>query len=164
MTFRVFALLGSLVFVFLLLSAPAAIAKDHVFQLSLFTPIQIYPEDSDISGLCINLLYGKDASVNGMTWGFVNHTASGTSGGIQFGLVNFVEDKMAGGQDGFVNYVKGELSGTQWGFVNYAKRAHGFQFGFVNYAETMKGLQIGLVNIIKTGGQFPVFPILNWSF
>jgi len=29
---------------------------------------------------------------------------------------------------------------------------------------SMKGLQIGLVNIIRQGGQFPVFPIVNWSF
>jgi len=35
--------------------------------------------------------------------------------------------------------------------------------GFVNYAETMKGLQIGLINVIRQGGQFPVFPIVNWS-
>ncbi len=27
-----------------------------------------------------------------------------------------------------------------------------------------KGLQIGLVNIIKEGGAFGFFPIVNWSF
>jgi hypothetical protein len=32
------------------------------------------------------------------------------------------------------------------------------------YAQRLHGVQIGLINIIKTGGQFPVFPIVNWSF
>ena len=41
---------------------------------------------------------------------------------------------------------------------------NGVQLGLVNYAGTMHGLQIGLVNIIKQGGAFPVFPIVNWSF
>jgi hypothetical protein len=48
--------------------------------------------------------------------------------------------------------------------VNYAENMNGFQLGLVNYAQTAKGLQIGLVNIIRQGGQFPVFPIVNWSF
>jgi hypothetical protein len=48
--------------------------------------------------------------------------------------------------------------------MNYAGYANGLQLGIVNYAERMNGLQIGFINIIQQGGQFPVFPIINWSF
>jgi hypothetical protein len=83
---------------------------------------------------------------------------------VQFGLVGIVDADFVGWQDNFANITKGNFEGFQWGFVNYAGHASGFQLGFVNYAVTMRGLQIGLVNIIKQGGQFPVFPIVNWSF
>ncbi|MCK4656893.1 MAG: hypothetical protein KAT85_07655, partial [candidate division Zixibacteria bacterium] len=69
-----------------------------------------------------------------------------------------------GWQDNAVNIVHGNFEGFQWGVVNYANSANGFQLGLVNYARTLKGLQIGLVNIIKQGGAFPFFPIINWSF
>ncbi|MBU3955872.1 hypothetical protein KJ633_05370 [bacterium] len=50
------------------------------------------------------------------------------------------------------------------GVVNYANSAKGLQLGVINYAVSLKGLQIGLINIIRQGGMFPVFPIVNWSF
>jgi hypothetical protein len=52
---------------------------------------------------------------------------------------------------------------VQWGGVNTAANWNGLQFGLVNYAQRLHGVQIGLINIIKQGGQFPVFPIVNWS-
>jgi hypothetical protein len=70
-----------------------------------------------------------------------------------------------GFQGGFVNMTESHFEGLQWGFVNYHKgKVSGVQIGFVNYAGSMYGLQIGLVNIIKQGGAFPFFPIVNWSF
>ena len=86
------------------------------------------------------------------------------SKGVQFGLVGLVDADFMGWQSTAVNLTKRNFEGFQWGIVNYAGHANGFQLGLVNYAVTMKGLQIGLVNIIKQGGQFPVFPIVNWSF
>lgn len=79
-------------------------------------------------------------------------------------MVGLNDADFLGFQDCAVNVTKGRCEGFQWGIVNYAGEMSGFQLGFVNYAMTMKGLQIGLVNIIKQGGQFPVFPIVNWSF
>ena len=52
----------------------------------------------------------------------------------------------------------------QIGLVNTAADWNGLQLGFVNYTKRLDGLQIGLINIIKEGGQFPFFPIVNWSF
>jgi len=57
-----------------------------------------------------------------------------------------------------------EGEGVQWGVINTAASWNGLQLGLVNYAQRLHGVQVGLVNIIRSGGQFPVFPIVNWSF
>ncbi len=145
------------------LSSPL-LAQDKPIQLSLFAPIQIFPEENSISGVRLSLIYGRNASVTGLDWGLVNHTTTGLSKGVQFGFVSLVDSDFVGWQDNTVNVVKGNFEGFQSGFVNYANYAHGLQLGFVNYAASMKRLQIGLVNIIGRGGMFPVFPIVNWSF
>ena len=158
-----FILLVLCILVFVL-TASTVWAQTRPIQLSLVTPIQIFPETDSIAGLRFNLLYGRNVSVTGLDIGLVNHTTSGTSLGLQYGLVGIVDSDFKGWQDCGVNVVQGRCEGLQWGLVNYANDMSGFQFGFVNYARTMKGLQIGLVNIIKQGGQFPVFHIVNWSF
>jgi hypothetical protein len=146
-----------------LLSTPLS-AQEQPVQLSLVTPIQIFPEDVSIKGVRLNLLYGRNATVTGLDLGLVNHTTQGESMAVQFGLVGIVDADFVGWQDNSFNVVKGNFEGLQWGLVNNANYVHGLQLGVVNYAGSMKGLQIGLVNIIKQGGQFPVFPIVNWSF
>lgn len=139
-------------------------AQDKPIQLALFNPVQIFDENTSITGLRINLIYGKNAQVSGLDWGLVNHITSGVSKGVQFGLVGIVEADYMGWQDNGVNITKGKFEGLQWGIVNYAGTVSGVQIGLVNYAANMtKGLQIGLVNIIKQGGQFPFFPIVNWA-
>ena len=160
---RTIALLGLAAILISLMSVPL-MAQDKPIQLSLFSPVQIFSEDTAIKGIRLSLLYGKNTSITGLDWGLVNHTTSGQSLGIQYGLVGLSDADFTGLQDNFVNVTKGNFEGLQWGFVNYANYAHGLQIGFVNYAKSMKGLQIGLVNVIKTGGFMPVFPIVNWSF
>jgi len=151
--------------VLLIISAKEIAAQDKPIQLSLFNPIQIFNENTSITGLRINLIYGKNASVSGLDWGLVNHTTSGVSKGVQFGFVAIDETDFIGWQANAVNITKGKFEGLQWGFFNSAGTVSGVQIGIVNYAANMtKGLQIGLVNIIKHGGQFPVFPIVNWAF
>jgi hypothetical protein len=133
-------------------------------QLALFTPVQIFDEHQAIAGIRLSLIYGRNTSITGLDWGLVNHTTSGPSMGVQFGLVGLADADFVGWQDNVINVTKNDFEGFQFGLVNYARHGSGFQLGFVNYCYTMKGLQIGLVNIIKQGGQFPVFPIVNWSF
>lgn len=139
-------------------------AQSKFFQLSLVTPVQIFPERTPIEGIRLNLLYGRNVSVQGLDVGLVNHTTTGHFKGVQWGMVGIADADFDGFQDNAVNVVKGRVEGFQWGIVNYAVSASGFQLGLVNYAGTMHGLQIGLVNIIGQGGAFPVFPIVNWSF
>lgn len=139
-------------------------SKNQPIQLALFSPIQIFPESYSISGVRLSLIYGKNASVTGLDWGLINHNTTGESVGWQLGVVGLVEGDFMGFQDNWINVVKGDFQGLQWGVVNSANHAGGLQLGLVNYARTLNGLQIGLINIIKQGGQFPVFPIVNWSF
>ena len=145
-------------------ASQSAIAQDKPIQLSLFAPVQIVSENDAVAGIRLSLLYGKNTHVSGLDWGLVSHSTSGESKGVQFGLVGLNDADFTGWQNTAVNITKQNFEGFQWGVVNYAGHASGFQLGLVNYAVTMKGLQIGLVNIIKQGGQFPVFPIVNWSF
>ena len=148
-----------------LLCSPAmSSADDRPIQLSLVSPVQIFPEDYSIAGIRLSLIYGRNASVTGLDWGLINHTTTGLSQGVQFGLVGLADGGFKGWQNTAFNITRSDFEGFQWGIVNYADYASGFQLGFVNYARSMKGLQIGLVNIISKGGQFPVFPLVNWSF
>ncbi len=138
-------------------------AKKHPIQLAIFTPIQLFPAQDNISGVRLSLLYTKNASVSGLDWGFVTRTTN-ISKGLQTGFVSIADARFVGFQYSWVNVCKTDFEGFQWGIVNYARECNGFQLGLVNYAGKMKGLQVGLVNVIKQGGQFPVFPIVNWSF
>ena len=139
-------------------------AQDKPIQIALFNPVQIFPESNSITGVRLNIIYGKNQNVSGLDWGFVNST-TGKQVGAQWGFVNLVDNGFLGLQGGFVNVTDSKFEGFQYGFVNYHKgKVSGVQFGFINYAGSMYGLQIGLINIIDQGGTFPVFPIVNWSF
>ena len=148
----------------LALSSGMAFADAKPVNLSLFTPISIAKETDSVTAFRFNLLYGKNTSVQVFDWGLVNHTTSGLSKGLALGGVNIAGGDFKGAQIATVNYNEGSFEGFQWGFVNHSMNGDGLQLGFVNYAKKYHGLQIGLVNIISEGGQFPVFPIVNWSF
>jgi hypothetical protein len=163
MTKRNHILMG-LALIALIFVSGQALAKDYPVQIALVNPIQLFPENSSITGVRIDLIYGKNATVKGLDWGLINYTTSGSSLGIGLGVANINDANFSGLQYGWVNMTNGNFEGMQWGFINHAGYANGFQLGLVNHANKLKGLQIGLINIIKTGGQFPVFPIVNWSF
>jgi hypothetical protein len=142
--------------------ATPALAQQRPVQLSLVTPVQIFPDNYAISGFRLNLIYGRNAAMTGLDIGLANHV-TGPTVGAQFGVVNLTES-FVGWQDGLINLNDGEFEGLQWGGFNQSGRLNGLQLGIVNYAQTANGLQIGLINIIKTGGAFPVMVIANWSF
>jgi hypothetical protein len=145
-----------------LLFAVSSQAQEKVFQLALVNPIQLVPETESITGLAINLIYGKNVGVTGMNYGFINHT-TGDSKGAQGGFINFCEGSIVGGQGGMVNIVKGELTGFQGGGINMVENGKGFQYGLVNIANNYKGLQLGLICIIKSKATLPVFVIFNYN-
>jgi len=148
----------------LLLGSTAAQAQTRPIQLALFNPVQIFPEQDAIAGVRLNLIYSKNRTVSGLDIGLVNHTTGSPSVGVQWSLVGIVDGDFTGLQSGAVSLTKGKMEGLQWGFFNSGGHTSGVQIGIVNVTDTMYGLQIGLINVIRTGGQFPVFPIVNWSF
>lgn len=160
---RITHLLGAVVVTILVLPSLGA-AQTKPINVALFNPVQIFPENDPIAGLRINLIYGKNVSMMGLDWGLVNAVGNGGFTGLQLGLVNISDGNVVGVQWSAVNLGKENVEGFQYGWVNSGSHVNGFQLGLVNYAGIMKGLQIGIINIIKTGGQFPVFPIVNWSF
>jgi hypothetical protein len=141
-----------------------AYSQSKPFQFAFVNPAQIHPEETHIIGLRLNLIYGKNVSVTGIDAGFVNHTTEGISKGIQQGFIGINDANYSGWQDNIINVTRKSFEGVQSGLYNTADQMTGLQFGFVNYARTLKGVQIGLLNIIKQGGAFPAFPIVNWSF
>lgn len=156
--------LGVICTLILALPPVSSAQSTQPINIALVNPIQIFPEDVPVQGIRLNFIYGKNVSMVGFDWGLANHVGAGGFSGLQWGAVNICDGKCGGVQLGLVNYNQKNVEGFQWGWFNRGDYVNGFQLGLVNYAQTMKGLQIGLVNIIKTGGQFPVFPIVNWSF
>ncbi len=156
----VLLLIGSFVFILSSLNN----AQTEPVNVALFNPVQIFPENNSIQGLRINFIYGKNVSMEGLDWGLVNSTGSGGMTGIQWGFININEGNVVGWQSGAINLNDNNVKGFQWGWFNKGNHVSGLQLGLVNMAESLYGLQIGLINFIKTGGQFPVFPIVNWSF
>ena len=160
------------------LCCAAPLAAQSPIQIALFNPIQIVKQDKAVKGLRIDFIYGVNTTVQGVDLGLVNmNTGSGHSAGIQWGFVSMVKGSFTGWQSNLVSSTEGrfvglqgglvsmahESEGLQWSGVNSSWNHSGLQLGVVNYARRISGVQVGLINIIKTGGQFPVFPIVNWG-
>jgi hypothetical protein len=139
-----------------------AVAQDKPIQLSLFSPVQIVPENESIAGFRLSLLYGRNANMSGFDWGLVTST-TGNFTGVQWGLVGMVEGDFEGWQHNLVSITNGNFKGLQVGFYNQSNFVNGLQFGLFNSAGSMKGIQLGLLNFIKKDGFMPFFPIVNWG-
>ena len=167
-----------------LIISGASLRAATPIQLSLTPDIALYPKDTVVRGLALNI-WGENPQ-SSLHLGFVNG-CSGESAGLSYGLVNYADSytgvlvgwvnistgRFAGLQDGWFNWAGGDFTGLQYGVVNIARaKTSGLQLGLVNYAARLDGLQIGLVNIAAKNPAFtelpdklaPVFPILNWSF
>ena len=153
-----------LTFIIILFISTIVHANDKPIQIALFSPLQIFAEEYDITGVRLNLLYGNNSSVTGLDVGLANRTSEKMSYGVQFGVLGIAERGFTGWQYNTVNVCHMEFSGFQLGLVNYVDDANGFMLGVVNYARRLKGLQIGLFNLIEAGGVAPVLPIVNWAF
>ena len=158
------------------LTQPLA-AQQNPIQLALFTPIQIVPQTHGVSAVRLNLIYSVNQSVQYVDLGLVNVTNGGASKGIQWAAVAVNKGAFTGWQSGLAAVTQGRFEGLQTGFISMAHEGQGLQWSavnmsdnwsglqlaVVNYAKHTSGFQVGLVNIIKEGGQFPIFPIVNWG-
>lgn len=173
------ALSSVLTSIFLLTLATAGVARasDAPVQIALVDPAQIVKNDQPVTGVRLNLIYGKNSKMTGLELGLVNHT-TGEQTGLTYGLVSYVEGPFTGWQNDviciadqrFLGLQSGAFNmsrdghGVQLGFVNVTDRMSGVQIGIVNYTKVMdKGLQIGIGNIITEDG-IPFLPIVNWRF
>jgi len=159
------ALLGAMIAIVVLGRGDAMAQEESKkpISLGLWNPIQIAKEDQSIGGFRFSLIYGKNANMTGLDLGLINAT-TGSVKGVQWGLVGMTGGDFTGIALNAVNLVTGEAKGVSFGWYNQAGHGNGVMIGLVNQAQTMNGLQIGLINIIKQGGAFPVFPIVNWTF
>lgn len=131
-------------------------------QLSLFAPAQIFPENYDVSGFRLNLIYGKNSNLRGFDLGLANHI-TGQAEGFQLGLGNMAGD-MGGLQLGLYNAISTSEGVCQLGIVNMARDIRGCQIGIFNMCDTINGVQIGLLNFINQS-DFVIFcPIINAQF
>jgi hypothetical protein len=150
-------------------------------QLSLVTPVQIFPETFAVSGLRINLIFGRNRALRGLDLGIVNEitervegmqlaVASNLAGdlaGLQIGLFNSAATSEAGCcQLGAINILRGEDSqGVMLGVLfNQADNLRGFQFGLINICNTLDGCQLGLINIISQSEALMFCPFFNAQF
>jgi len=148
-------------------------------QLALVAPAQVFPENYAVSGLRLNLLYGRNRALRGLDLGLVNAVSGGVQG-AQLGLGNLAGD-LAGLQLGFyneaaasemgccqigaINFLRGDGSqGAMFGIFNLADNLSGFQLGLVNICNTLDGLQVGLINIISQSDVLIFCPIVNAQF
>lgn len=149
-------------------------------QIALAAPIQIAPETWDVTGLRLNIIYGRNLNTSFVDIGLLNQTRDHENGIMVGALWNGVAGEMSGVQvAGLLNNsgssfmmegiqvgslnICGDGTGMQVGAFNSAKSVQGMQIGVFNYTEGLNGLQIGLINI-NSGGQLPFMPILNIGF
>lgn len=154
--------------------------KATFFQYSIFSPIQLYPEDYDVYGLRLNLLYGENKSIYGVDLGGYSYT-TGDFYGVQMAVVVCARDgdcsavtgagiaNLSIGNDGgismagFMNVAGGQYTGLQMACINHAQKFSGVQFGAFNHCEDFKGFQFGLINICKRQS-LPFTILINWRF
>lgn len=156
------------------------------FQLN-FAGIQM-PESEDVSGLRLNIFYGKTANVSGVDFhlfalgevdnfkglhlGMGANKVNNSFTGVGLGIVNLhsgsstglllavanISKDLKGVQLGAVNYSTGRTT-ADFGVVNISQGAT-FQLGVFNMTDDLTGVQLGLVNVAKTGF-LPIFPFFN---
>lgn len=148
------------------------------------------PAAQSVTGVRLNVLYGKTANMTGLDLHILAIGESNNFKGVQFPLflgANIVNNNFLGLGLGLANIHKGQSTGAILGLVNLTTNVRGVQWGAVNIAngETMvdlglvnisegavfqlglfnmtrdlKGVQIGLINVAKTGF-LPIFPFIN---
>lgn len=156
----------------LCLTSSLSWAATSPLAIGVLNPVQFPPDDFNVTGARISLLWGKHRDVSGLDLGVIgntttqsftglavaggiNHTENGaTILGLQLaGLANYNEEKahVYGFQVALgANYNKAESTvvGLQLAAANLSANTtvYGAQVGFYNKAREVYGIQIGLIN------------------
>ena len=159
-----------------LLAAPALAAELTPFQIGFWGPrAQLFPAETKVMGLRLNLARGDNRDVTGLDLGLVGkaermdaiqlnlaNLVGAEFTGIAVGLFNQM-GSVAGLQAGLFNNAAHDMAGFQFGLFNIADDAAGFQIGLINRTVSLRGLQIGLINL-NEDGPVTFFPFLNAAF
>ena len=146
------------------------------FQLGIAgTACQIFPEETAVTGLRLNLAASRNDAVTGIDVGIVSagsdiqavrvnlvNIADYHFSGLEVGLFNH-DEALSGLSVGLFNAVDGDGSGIQIGVFNKANAMTGMQIGLFNQAVTLRGIQIGLINLIDDG-PLTFFPVIYMAF
>ena len=146
-------------------------------QISIWpNRLQVVPDEIDVSGLKLNLPYGRNNRIEGVDLGIASSSMNASA--LQINLLNLTKEQYKGLQIGLANFAGASSGvcigvlmnstdsihkGLQVGIVNTALETSGVQIGLVNYTSFMVGFQIGIVNIIRES-VIPFFPIVNFCF
>ena len=106
------------------------------------------PESEDVSGLRLNIFYGKTADVSGVDFNLLALGESDNFKGLQFGFIdaNKVNNSFTGLGTGLVNMHQGQSKGVLWALFNRSNDVTGVLLGLVNMSNEVKGAQFGAVN------------------
>ena len=164
-------------FVVAFAAATASAFDTTPLQLAIWpSRLQVVPEYIDVSGLKLNLPFGRNQSIVGFDAGIAS--SSSKTSALQINLLNRVHDNYAGLQVGILNQTGNSsgvqigvlmnatdsiAKGIQIGLINTSLEMSGLQIGLINYTEFMTGFQIGVINIIRES-IIPFFPIINFCF
>ena len=148
------------------------------------------PDDPDVNGTRLTVLYGKNRRVRGLDLGFLGVAETDSLDGFQwiFGmgrvhgdasgfsgsLINLHSGNVTGVNAAFLNQVDRVRGGANIGFVNVTNtysmldigglnvsERSSAQVGFLNVSKHIEGVQIGFINVAENGF-LPVFPFFNF--
>jgi hypothetical protein len=175
-----------LIFSFFFGVVPAYAAFSPI-SLSIAPPVQFPPEDFNITGLRLSLLYGRQRDIYGLDLAAGGNITDGNFAGLAVsgifnktnGTTTILGLQAAGGFN--INSNKATIIGLQvalgmnhnsaesslWGVqlaaVNLSEhtKVHGAQIGLYNLAEEVYGFQIGVINHCKDLHGLQI-GFLNW--
>jgi len=111
------------------------------------------PKDSSVTGLRLNLLYGKTANVSGLDLNILALGETDNFVGVQWPLfwigANKVNHTFKGVAWGIANLHGGESTGVLLGLVNMTHNVNGLQWGAINISDGKTTVDLGLINISK---------------
>lgn len=161
----------SLFFILTLVVPAAARAEDRPINISLVDPVQITDNTYGISAFRLNILYGKNAGMQGLDLGIgVGHSTNGFAGlGLHYGA-NFVQGDAKGVQfSNIINLDMANFTGVQFAGANYVHGdANAFQIAYASITKgDFSGVAIGAANIVQQnakGVKLGVFNMVSENF
>ncbi len=169
---------------------PGAALAETGFQLGL--PDRNFPDDDDVKGMRVTLLWGANRKTSGFDLGLfsvaqtdvrsgvalvfgVSRVTEQVDGAVSLSLMNYHTGRDSGFNMAFLNMVNDSSNALNIGFAQIAKGATAvdlgalnvskkskFQIGFVNITQEIDGFQFGLVNMADNGF-LPFFPFFNYA-